>query len=125
MSVSNLPVHPRTEALANYVRREIDNRRRNLERDEKRTESLTRSTMDTRDAERRALDRAEKQLARYDPVLGKEHCPRCFAFLGKDMELSFYLHPGDIQVEERLLSVTATCPSCEFRASIPPVSAAK
>jgi hypothetical protein len=31
------------------------------------------------------------------------------------------LHPGEIKNEERLLSVTATCPSCEFRGSIPPV----
>jgi hypothetical protein len=82
---------------------------------------VTRSIVAAQNAERRAIDRAEKQLARYDPVLGKEHCPRCFAFQGKEVELSFYLHPGDIHIEESLLSVTATCSSCEFRGSIPPI----
>jgi len=55
--------------------------------------------MDKQGAERRAIEAAEKQLARYAPALGKEHCPRCFVFQGKDVELSFYLHPGEVEFE--------------------------
>ena len=76
--------HPRTEALVRYVRHEIGDRRRKLALEERGTTQVTRSIRDRQGAEHRAIEAAAQQLTRYHPALGKEHCPRCFAFEGRE-----------------------------------------
>jgi hypothetical protein len=105
-------MHPRIEALKKYARWAVQNRRRELAAEEKRITEPTPLIRRALDERQHVIDLAEERLALYVPIVGKEHCPDCFAFDGKIEPLSFYRYGAPTQ------PLTAFC-ICGFRQFIP------
>ena len=107
-------MHPRIEALTKYARWAIQNRRRELAAEEKGSTALTPPSNRALDEKQKLIDLAEKRLVQYAPILGREHCPDCFAIRGKVEPLSFYRYGAATE------PMVAFC-ICGFREPIPPI----